>query len=86
MYAARRQAMDNFQSTVLGHLHANGCVHYVVNTNNRVFGMSVGCGVDRSHPYMQYGATYSRKPALGCGVVVDGASAYFEPWLLPSKN
>ena len=80
--AALHQAQDAFQSVVIGHLHSNAGVRYWANPKNRVFGMSTGCGVDWRAIQFDYGRRYAAKPILGCGVVIDGRQAYFEPWCL----
>ena len=83
--AALRQAKDNFRSTTIGHLHHQAGVKWWANREFRVFGMSVGCGIDASRLQFEYGRKFSHKPVLGCGVVIGGRRAYFEPWLLPSR-
>jgi hypothetical protein len=80
--AAFRQAMANFQSTVCGHWHSNAGVRWGANSRSRIFGLAVGCGVDHHKLAMAYGRKFTRKPMLGCGVVVGGKQAYWEPWLL----
>lgn len=83
--AAFRQTKDNFRSTVIGHFHGQAGVKWWANPEFRVFGMSVGCGIDASRLQFEYGRKLSAKPVLGCGVVIDGRKAYFEPWLLRSR-
>ena len=83
--AAHRQSADNFRSTVIGHFHGQAGVKWFANEHSRVFGLSVGCGVDQEALAMEYGRRFYRKPFLGCGVVLDGQRAYFEPWLLRCK-
>lgn len=83
--AAFTQAKDNFRSTVIGHFHGQAGVKWWANPEFRVFGMSVGCGIDASRLQFEYGRRITAKPILGCGVVVDGRRAYFEPWLLKSR-
>ena len=41
--------------------------------------MQVGCGIDVKAAAMDYGKKFNQKPILGCGVVVDGELAVFEP-------
>lgn len=84
MDAAFKQSKDNFRSTVIGHHHSNAGVKYFCNETSRVFGMSVGCGIDVHSAAMEYGRKFAQKPILGCGVVLDGKQAHFEPWLLKS--
>lgn len=83
--AALKQAKDNFKSTVIGHFHSQAGVQFWANPDYRVFGLSVGCGVDAASLAMEYGRKFAAKPILGCGVVIDGKRAVFEPWLLRSK-
>ena len=75
-------AKDEFQSVVQGHHHAKAGVEFTANRNNRVFGMQVGCGTDWEHHQQEYGIKYSKKPIVGCGVVIDGTTPIFEPMLL----
>jgi hypothetical protein len=66
---------------VQGHLHTQSYVEYVVGRKNRVFGMQVGCGIDHE----QYAFAYSKagkKPAISCGVVIDGKEAIVVPMLI----
>jgi len=80
--AALNQAIENFHSTVIGHFHSSGGVNYFCNRTSRVFGMSVGCGIEHRQDRFAYAAMMPKKPILGCGIVVNGKAAYFEPWLL----
>ena len=83
--AALVQAKDNFRSTVIGHFHSQAGVKWWANPEFRVFGMSVGCGIDASRLQFDYGRRIVAKPILGCGVVINGRRAIFEPWLLKSR-
>jgi hypothetical protein len=33
----------------------------------------------------EYGHRIAAKPMLGCGIVLHGCRAFFEPWLLKSR-
>jgi len=83
--AAFLQCKDNFRSTVVGHFHSQAGVRWWANPEFRVFGLSVGCGIDAGQLQFDYGKRFAAKPVLGCGVVCDGKQAYFEPWLLQSR-
>jgi predicted phosphodiesterase len=83
--AALAQAKDNFRSTVIGHFHSQAGVKWWANREFRVFGLSVGCGIDIGKLQFAYGRRIVAKPILGCGVVLDGQRALFEPWLLKSR-
>jgi predicted phosphodiesterase len=80
--AAHKNAQAEFCSVVQGHLHAQAGVVYHANEQSIVFGMQVGCGVMHDHPAMNYGRIYANKPILGCGVVLNGTTAIFEPMAL----
>jgi predicted phosphodiesterase len=79
-YAHINAAMENGQSIVMGHLHGNAGVEWMANDNQIIFGMAVGCGIDRKTYAFNYGRDHRRKPILGCGVVFDcGRDAQFIP-------
>lgn len=75
-------AKDEFQSVVQGHHHAKAGIEFTANRNHRVFGMQVGCGTDWKHHQQDYGVKYSKKPIIGCGVVIDGVTPIFEPMVM----
>ena len=79
MYAAVKNSRDNFCNWVSGHCHSEAGVWYTTVEGGRVFGMNVGCGVDNDNLAFNYGKKFNRKPTLGCGVVIDGKRAIFEP-------
>lgn len=75
---ARVKCKKDLQSIVQGHLHTQLYSEYTVGRNNRVFGMQVGCGIDHE----QYAFGYAKaglKPAIGCGVVINGVTAIAVP-------
>ena len=39
--------------------------------------MQVGCGINHKHIAFSY-AKYGKKPAIGCGVVINGTTAINE--------
>ncbi|MCP4776506.1 MAG: metallophosphoesterase [Planctomycetaceae bacterium] len=84
-FPAIMNAEAEFQSVVQGHAHSSAGVMYGANSNLRYFGMQVGCGVDYRSAAMSYGHKYAKKPILGCGVVIDGTTALFEPMNLGNK-
>jgi hypothetical protein len=77
-FAALKNAHAEFMSVVQGHYHSQGGVWYHANESNIIFGMQVGCGIDRKHMQMDYGIKFSAKPIIGCGVVIDSQTAFFE--------
>ena len=72
-------AIDNRQSTVIGHLHSTAGVEYIANSKQIMFGMCVGSGIDRKKYAFAYGKDSRRKPILGCGIVFDNRNAQFVP-------
>ena len=79
MYAAVKNARDNFINWVQGHCHSEAGVWWTTVESASVFGMNVGCGVDRDLLQFAYGKKFNRKPTIGCGIVINGKQAYFEP-------
>lgn len=77
--AAVMNMQSEFNSVVQGHYHGQAGVWYAANQHVCTFGMQVGCGVDHEAESMKYGKKYNQKPIVGCGVVLDGRVAIFEP-------
>lgn len=71
-------AERNFQSVVQGHYHSLLQVMWQFNENAGIFGMQVGCGMDWKRAEMEYALIYDMKPAIGCGIVIDGKHAFIE--------
>jgi len=67
-----KAAYNNRQSTVIGHTHAQGSISYLANEKDCIFGMNVGCGINRHTYAFEYGRDFKKKPIVGCGVVTDG--------------
>lgn len=67
---ATKKAKDDMMSTVQGHRHTELFCEWVMGYKRRVFGLSVGCGVDVKTYAMAYGRHF-KKPAIGCGVVLE---------------
>jgi predicted phosphodiesterase len=71
-HPAFNAAKLRLQNTVIGHYHSACGVWHQAGPRSMIWGMNVGCGVDRKHWSMQYGANFLKKPIVGCGVVIDG--------------
>jgi len=70
---ARTSCRANMINVVQGHLHTQAyCEHYV-GKNFRVFGCQVGTGIKFSEYSFAY-AKYGKKPAIGCGVVLNNGT------------
>ena len=73
---ARTRCKKDLISTVQGHRHPEAYTEYVVGETFRIFGMQVGCGIDR-HSYAMAYAKDHPKPAIGVGVILNhGAIAF----------
>ena len=71
---ARTRSKNDMMSTVQGHIHTQAYTEWMVGNKFKIFGMQVGCGIDRD----SYAAAYARnykKQAIGCGVVIGGHTA-----------
>jgi len=75
---ARMRIKSEHQSIVQGHLHTQAYIDWIFNAQQRIFGMQVGTGIDFSSYSFAY-AKRGKKPAVSCGVVING----IHPFLLP---
>jgi len=73
---ARSRAKADMQSVVQGHLHTQAYTEWQVGNNFRIFGMQVGCGINKNAYPMAY-AKDNKKPAIGCGVVLNNGTQPF---------
>jgi hypothetical protein len=83
--AARLLAISNRCSTVIGHHHSHGGVRFMANDDSVIFGLNVGCLIDRATYAFRYGKSAKFKPTLGCGVVIQGVP-YFVPMVVGEKE
>ena len=76
----KNHALKNMCSTVIGHHHTVAGVEWIVNPKTKVFGLSVGCGIDWNKYAFKYQKNIIAKPIIGCGIVFEGGrNAIFEP-------
>ena len=66
--AAYNQAIHRQISTVIGHIHTESNIRYV---RDKIFGMIVGCGIDRDAYAFNYSKEFHKPIQIGCGVVLD---------------
>lgn len=71
------------QSFVIGHIHSACGVLYSQSRNRRYFSAQFGCLIDPRHAAFDYGKHSLEKPVIGCGVILSGETAIFEP--MPAK-
>lgn len=69
--AAFKSAMSGRISTAQGHIHTAAGVKFHASTTDILWGMQVGCGIDRKSYAFRYGRDFKDKPILGCGVVAE---------------
>lgn len=72
MHPAWTTMQKMLMSTVMGHIHSAGGINWRANPERRLFGMSVGCGVDDRHISFKYGEHLKIRSILSAGVVLDG--------------
>lgn len=72
MYPAMNTMQKMLMSTVMGHIHSAAGINWRANPQTRMFGMSVGCGVDDRHVAFKYGEHLKVRSVLAAGVVLDG--------------
>ena len=68
MAAAEAERMN----VVIGHIHTVAAFGWTASERDCIFGMAVGCGIDRHTYAFQYGRSFKKKPILAAGVVYDG--------------
>ena len=68
---ARTRMKKDLRSTVQGHLHTQAYIEWAAGANFRIFGMQVGCGIDKDSYAMAYGKNFP-KPFISCAVVING--------------
>jgi len=73
---ARTRARKDLMSTVQGHRHPEAYTDWIVGQTYRIFGMQVGCGVDRKSYAMAYAKDHP-KPAIGVGIVTNHGKQAF---------
>ena len=77
--AALNAVLNRRRSVVMGHTHTYAGVLWHTNDDGRAFGLNAGCGIDVRAYAFEYGKNMMPRPALGCGIVIDGRYAFFEP-------
>ena len=75
---ARSKFKSEEQSVVQGHLHTQAYIEWLFSQKDRKFAMQVGTGIDFSQYAFAY-AKAGKKPAISCGVVLNGDY----PFLIP---
>lgn len=72
--AAYNRALNWRKSVVQGHLHTESSVRYSVSSQDIIFGMQVGCGIDDDAYAFSYAKGNARKSVISCGVVLNSGT------------
>lgn len=78
---AKTRMKNEMMSQVQGHRHGEFYIHYNISPITTIFGMQVGCGVDRKAYAMAYGKHF-KKPSIGLGMV-DCSDEQPVPHIIP---
>lgn len=78
-FSSVKTSRVRFQSTVMGHYHADAGAWWTANGQTKIFGLNPGVGMDHKLLQFEYGMKFTSKPMVGCGVVLDGRLPIFEP-------
>jgi predicted phosphodiesterase len=71
-------ARNNLKSVVMGHLHTQAVVQYIASPDELIFAAVGGCAMDSNSYAAAYAQFRDKKPVVGCLVVLNGKTAYFE--------
>lgn len=74
---ASTKCRADMMSTVQGHLHTQLYTMWYFGHSFKIFGTQLGCGIDHESYAMAY-AKRGKKPAIGCGVILDGETVINE--------
>lgn len=77
LYPAMNTMQKMLMPTVMGHVHSAAGINWRANPERRMFGMSVGCGVDDRHVAFKYGEHLKTRSVLAAGVVLDGTPQHY---------
>jgi metallophosphoesterase superfamily enzyme len=71
-YAHINTAKDYRHSVVIGHTHATLGVSWATGINDKIFGANCGCLIDPNTYAFYYAREMTRRPTLGCIVMLNG--------------
>lgn len=74
---AIKRAKESRISTVQGHLHSQSFVEWSVSERDKLFGLQVGCGIDRDAYAFAYGKPFAKKPIIGSGIILESGRLPF---------
>jgi len=79
---ALQKALNKRRSIVQGHFHVESHIRWNASSEDLLFGMQVGCGVDDDQYALDYAKFNTKKSIISCGVVLDKGGL---PLILPMK-
>lgn len=65
------RAKESRMSTVQGHLHSQAFLQYSVSEKDAIYGLQIGCGIDREAYAFDYAKPFPKKPIVSAGVVLE---------------
>ncbi len=65
------RAKDERISICQGHLHSQAFVEYSVSERDAIFGLQIGCGIDREAYAFEYAKPMAKKPVISAGVILE---------------
>lgn len=68
---AFKVAKESRISTCQGHFHAKTFVQWSVSEKDSIFGLQVGWAADRHEYAFDYGKSFTNKPIISCGLILD---------------
>lgn len=61
----------NGVAVVQGHFHEKFTIGFHGNPASFLFGMTVGCLIDDKALAFAYNKTHTKRPIIGCGMIID---------------
>lgn len=77
-YPHANAAASNMCNVIMGHTHSVAGVHTIATERDLIWGMAVGCGIERHSYAFKYARDMARKPVISCGVVLGGETPIIE--------
>lgn len=71
---AFKRAKERRCNLVQGHLHSESFVQWSVSEKDAIFGLQVGCGIDREAYAFEYAKPFPRKPIISSGLVLNSGT------------
>jgi len=69
---ALSKALNKRKSIVQGHFHTESHIRWNASSEDLLFGMQIGCGIDDEAYALAYAKFNTKKSIISCGVVLDG--------------